>query len=169
MSEEEEVTGLSKNLPLSRAISSSRQNPSHGRGVWVTSSYLNPTNKSISARSRVTGFSAFLLQTQKARKMKEKFIGLSRNFRTPFCCIFSKFPDFAQTFRASGELLYRNRRIGSSRGGPPARPPARCTVPTASQSRVRWCLTCRSAPPAPRGQGAAAPSPLARNPREFSG
>ena len=70
--------------------------------------------------------------------------------------LFPKGAGSCRDFRASGELLYRNPRIGSPRGGAPARPPARCTVPTASRSRVRWCLTCCGAPPDPCGEAATA-------------
>ena len=70
-------------------------------------------------------------------------------------------PGFSGKWRVA---LQKSKNWFTARDGrPPARPPARCTVPTASRSHVRWCLTCRGAPHAPRGDGATAnphPAPL---------
>ena len=114
---------------------------------------------------RNQGFRAFLLVVPEKLKHPENPEGIFQVFREPFFA--KRFPGFP-TVDFSGKWRGALSRIVSRRGGPPARPPARCTVATASRWRVRRCLTCRGAPPPPRGAGCPENTSLgtiARNPR----
>ena len=77
-------------------------------------------------------------------KSRGIFLGISSAILLP--------NDFPGIFRASSAGHFQEPLQGAG-ARPPARPPARCTVATASRWRVRRCLKSRGGPPSPRGAG----------------